>query len=171
MTQAEFDAAQGVRNHCSRRATGRSPRRRCWVDSSAAPAAATPSRSPATPTARRASGYPIYYCTGRYASGLCPARATARASLVDAYVEQQVLEALRDRRRAARRGGRRVGATRGTAARAVDEAEHELDLFVSNPKLLSMIGEAKVRRGGRGPPAGTRRGKDENSRRSRPRPP
>src|SRR4029453_10365376 len=24
--------------------------------------------------------YPTYYCTGRYASGLCPARATIRAS-------------------------------------------------------------------------------------------
>ena len=29
------------------------------------------------------------------------------------------------------------------AARAVDEAEHELDLFVSNPKLLTVIGEQK----------------------------
>src|SRR5215218_8925135 len=35
--------------------------------------------------------YPVYYCTGRYATGLCPARATIRASYVDQYVEEQVL--------------------------------------------------------------------------------
>ena len=29
------------------------------------------------------------------------------------------------------------------AARAVAEAEHELDLFVTNPKLLSLLGEQK----------------------------
>src|SRR5262249_5032940 len=38
--------------------------------------------------------YPIYYCTGRYASGPCPARATVRASLLDSLVENQILLAL-----------------------------------------------------------------------------
>lgn len=85
---------------------------------------------------------PIYYCTGRYASGLCPARATGRASLIDAYVEEQVLQALR-----AEDGllAQAVAATERVeaAARTVEEAEHELDLFVNNPKLLSVIGEQK----------------------------
>jgi hypothetical protein len=33
------------------------------------------------------------------------------------------------------------------AARAVEEAEHELDLFINNPKLLSVIGEQKFLEG------------------------
>jgi site-specific DNA recombinase len=94
-------------------------------------------------TDRKSGGrYPIYYCTGRYASGPCPARATARASLVDAYVEQQVLAALQEE------GGflaQAVAASEAidAATRAVAEAEHELDLFVNNPKLLTLLGEQK----------------------------
>jgi Recombinase zinc beta ribbon domain len=86
--------------------------------------------------------YPIYYCTGRYATGLCPARATARASLVDMYVEEHVLEALR-----AEDGllAQAVAASEraDAAARELADAEHELDLFVNNPKLLSLLGEQK----------------------------
>jgi hypothetical protein len=86
--------------------------------------------------------YPIYYCTGRYATGLCEARATARASLVDRYVEEQVLRALEDE------NGLLAQAVAASdkveaAARAVTEAEHELDLFVTNPKLLSLLGEQR----------------------------
>jgi site-specific DNA recombinase len=90
--------------------------------------------------------YPVYYCTGRYASGLCPARATTRASLVDAYVEEQVLEALQ-----AESGllAQAVDASAAveTAANAVAEAEHELDLFVTNPKLLTLLGEQRFLEG------------------------
>jgi DNA invertase Pin-like site-specific DNA recombinase len=86
--------------------------------------------------------YPIYYCTGRYASGLCPSRASGRASLVDRYVEEQVLQALQ-----AEAGllAQAVAASEKVeaAARAVEEAEYELDLFVGNPKLLSLLGEPK----------------------------
>jgi hypothetical protein len=86
--------------------------------------------------------YPIYYCVGRYASGPCPNRATARASLVDDYVEERVLSALQ------REGGLLAEAVAAlgqveAAAREVDEAEHELDLFVNNPKLLGLLGEQK----------------------------
>jgi site-specific DNA recombinase len=86
--------------------------------------------------------YPFYYCTGRYASGLCPARAHIRASTVDGYVEEQVLGALRSE------GGplaeaRAADAELETAAQAVGEAEHELDQFLANPKLLTILGEAK----------------------------
>jgi site-specific DNA recombinase len=86
--------------------------------------------------------YPVYYCTGRYASGPCLARANARASLVDDYVEQGVFKAL------SQEGGlhaQAVAASKQIEAFAgeVAEAEHELDLFVNNPKLLSLLGEAK----------------------------
>jgi Fic family protein len=86
--------------------------------------------------------YPIYYCVGRYATGPCPSRANARASLLDAYVEEQVLAALQ-----AEDGllAQAVAASEQieAAARSVSEAEHELDLFVNNPKLLSLLGEQK----------------------------
>ena len=69
--------------------------------------------------------YPNYYCTGRYATGLCEARATVRASLVDDYVEQQVLHALEAE------DGLLAQAVEApekieSAARAVADAEHEL---------------------------------------------
>jgi DNA invertase Pin-like site-specific DNA recombinase len=97
-----------------------------------------------TGNTERKSGkrYPIYYCVGRYATGACPARANARASLVDQYVEGQVLAALQ-----AENGllAQAVAASEQieAAARALSEAEHELDLFVNNPKLLSLLGEQK----------------------------
>jgi DNA invertase Pin-like site-specific DNA recombinase len=90
--------------------------------------------------------YPVYHCTGRYAKGLCPARATIRASYVDQYVEERVLEALRAE------GGPIATAVAASeeieqAAQAVSEAEHELDLFIGNPKLLSLLGEQKFLEG------------------------
>jgi hypothetical protein len=33
--------------------------------------------------------------------------------------------------------------SRSNAAREIDETEHELDLFVTNPKLLSLLGESR----------------------------
>jgi site-specific DNA recombinase len=86
--------------------------------------------------------YPIYYCTGRYATGLCEARATVRASLVDRYVEEQVLKALQDEDGLLAQAVAASNAVEA-AARAVADAEHELDLFVTNPKLLSLLGEQK----------------------------
>jgi hypothetical protein len=90
--------------------------------------------------------YPVYYCIGRYAKGLCPARATIRASYVDQYVEEQVLAALRAE------GGPIATAVAASqeieqAAQALSEAEHELDLFIGNPKLLSLLGEQKFLEG------------------------
>jgi site-specific DNA recombinase len=90
--------------------------------------------------------YPIYYCTGRYAKGLCQSRATVRASLLDSHVEAQVLAALQ-----AEDGllAQAVTASKkiDAAARALEEAEHELDLFVNNPKLLTVLGEQKFLQG------------------------
>jgi DNA invertase Pin-like site-specific DNA recombinase len=90
--------------------------------------------------------YPFYYCVGRYATGPCPSRATIRAETVDRYVEQQVLAALKAE------GGliaeaRAANDQLDEAARAITEAEHELDLFVLNPNLLTLLGERKFREG------------------------
>ena len=86
--------------------------------------------------------YPVYYCVGRYAKGPCLARATVRASILDHHVEEHVLNALQ-----AEDGllAQAVAASEQIeeAARAVTEAEHELDLFVNNPKLLLLLGEQK----------------------------
>lgn len=91
---------------------------------------------------RTGERYPIYYCTGRYATGLCGARASVRASLLDGYVEDQVLRALQEE------GGLLAQAVDASealdeASRAVAEAEHELDLFVNNAKLLTLLGEQR----------------------------
>jgi site-specific DNA recombinase len=95
---------------------------------------------------RTGERYPVYYCTGRYAKGICAARATIRASHVDQYVEDQVLAALRSD------GGPIATAVQASqeieqAAQAVSEAEHELDLFIGNPKLFSLLGEQKFLEG------------------------
>jgi hypothetical protein len=94
-------------------------------------------------TDRKSGGrYPVNNCVGRYATGACPARANVRASLLDQYVETQVLTALQ-----AEDGllAQAVAASEQieAAARVVSESEHELDLFVNNPKLLSLLGEQK----------------------------
>ena len=90
--------------------------------------------------------YPIYYCTGRYATGPCPNRAAVRASLLDSYVDQQVHQALQAE------GGFLAQAVDASqqieeATRALAEAEHELDLFIGNPKLLTLLGETKFMEG------------------------
>lgn len=90
--------------------------------------------------------HPFYYCVGRYATGPCPARANIRAETVDNYVDQQVLASLQAE------GGlvaeaRAANQQLEQATRAVTDAEHELDLFVLDPKLLSLLGERKFREG------------------------
>ncbi len=87
--------------------------------------------------------FATYYCVGRYAKGLCPGRATIRASYLDAHVEQQVFAALEEE------GGLLAQAVEASEAleqarRSVEEAEHELDLFLASPRLLSLLGEEKV---------------------------
>ncbi len=89
---------------------------------------------------------PFYYCVGRYATGPCTDRANVRADIIDHHVEEQVLDALH------REGGplAQALAAQGEveeAVRAVAEAEHELDLFIANPKLLTLLGEDKFLEG------------------------
>jgi DNA invertase Pin-like site-specific DNA recombinase len=97
-----------------------------------------------TGTTKRSTGerYPVYYCVGRYASGACPARANAAAPVLDSYVEAQVLAALNaDDGPVAE--AVQASAELETAAAAVTAAEHELDLFVTNTTLLTLLGETK----------------------------
>jgi site-specific DNA recombinase len=92
------------------------------------------------------SRYPTYYCIGRYAKGHCASRATIRASVVDRYVEERVVAALQAE------GGPLAQAIEASdkieeAARRAAAAEHELDLFVTNPQLLTTIGQEKFMQG------------------------
>jgi hypothetical protein len=100
-----------------------------------------------TGTTNRKTGErePVYYCIGRYATGPCPARASARAASVDPHVENEVLQALRAE------GGivaeaRAASDQLQQAQREAEAAEHELDLFLQS-NLLSVIGEQKFLRG------------------------
>jgi DNA invertase Pin-like site-specific DNA recombinase len=90
--------------------------------------------------------YPVYYCIGRYAKGLCPARASVRAETVDCYVEEHVLAALRDEQGLIAQA---VAATAELeqARRRVEQAEHELDLYLAEPLLLTTLGKEKFLEG------------------------
>jgi site-specific DNA recombinase len=89
--------------------------------------------------------FPVYYCKGRSAKGRCPERATIRASYLDDFVEAQVLAALRDEEGLVAQA---VHASRQIeeAQRAVQEAEHELVLFLETD-LVSTIGQNAFRQG------------------------
>ena len=90
-----------------------------------------------TPTGRRGA-LPDLLLHGRYATGPCPARASARASLVDPYVEEVFLNALQAE--AGCLPKRTPPGNAGKAAAHVDEAEHELDLYLSS-ELMTVIGQ------------------------------
>lgn len=88
---------------------------------------------------------PNYHCVGRYAKGLCQARASLAAAKLDPYVEEQALAALRAE------GGPLAQAAQASeqleeAARQVEAAEHELDLYLSG-ELLSVIGQERFLQG------------------------
>jgi site-specific DNA recombinase len=140
--RAEFDAAQSVTKSLLKPRDG-SLAERAMLGGLARCAGCGHTLKITGNTDRRSGErYPIYYCTGRYATGPCPSRAAGRASLIDAYVEEQVLGALRDEDGMLAQA---VDASEAleAATRSVAEAEHELDLFVTNPKLLTTIGEEK----------------------------
>jgi site-specific DNA recombinase len=146
VTRAEFDAAQAVKKSLFAQRDGSVASRamlggivRC---------AGCGHTLKVTGNTNKSTGerYPIYYCIGRYASGPCPARAHTTAWILDEYVEAQVLRALQQE------GGLLAEAVAASdkaslAASEVADAEHELDLFVDNPKLLSLLGEAKFIQG------------------------
>jgi site-specific DNA recombinase len=140
VTQAEFDAAQAGR-------TLLKPAHDGSIASQAllgglARCAGCGHTLKVTGNGKPGQRFAVYYCVGRYAKGMCPARASIRASYLDQYVEDQVLDALRSE------DGLLAQAVEASeqieeAARALEEAEHELDLYVGNPRLLSILGETR----------------------------
>jgi DNA invertase Pin-like site-specific DNA recombinase len=146
VTRAEYDAAQGV-NKSLFKARDNSIASQAMLGGIARCAGCGHTLKITGNTDRKTGErYPIYYCTGRYASGPCPSRATIRASLLDTYVEREVQSALEEE------GGifaQAVDASERAdeAARAVEDAELELDLYLANPKLLTLLGEAKFLQG------------------------
>ena len=138
VTQAEFDAAQSTRTLLQARDGS--------VASQAllgglARCAGCGHTLKITGNSNRKTGtrYPIYYCVGRYAKGNCTARATIRASYLDNYVEQQVLQALRAE------GGFLADAVEASeqlaeAQRVLEQAEHELSLYLQTD-LITTVGQ------------------------------
>jgi DNA invertase Pin-like site-specific DNA recombinase len=146
VTQAEFDAAQSVRKSLFKQRDGSLASQAMLGGLVRCAGCGHTLKITGNTSRRTGERYPFYYCTGRYASGLCPSRATARASIVDSHVEEQVLKALQ-----AEHGliAQAVAASQEieAAIRAVQDAEHELDLWVNNPKILSVLGEEKFLEG------------------------
>ena len=89
--------------------------------------------------------YPVYHCTGRYASGPCPARATIRAQYLDEHVEQVVLEALQQEDSILAQALETSEAAEA-AAREVEAAQHELNLYLQTD-LISVVGPDSFRAG------------------------
>jgi site-specific DNA recombinase len=146
VTRAEFDAAQSTTKSLLKPRDG-SLAEQAMLGGLARCAACGHTLKITGNTDRRTNErYPVYYCTGRYASGMCPSRASVRASILDDYVEAQVLAALQVENGLLAQA---VDASEALeeATRAVTEAEYELDLFITNPKLLSLIGEERFLEG------------------------
>jgi len=142
VTRAEFDAAQSVKKSLFKQQDGSVASKAMLGGLACCAGCGHTLKITGNTDKKSGDRYPVYYCVGRYAKGLCPARATVRAALLDAHVEAQVLAALQ-----AEDGllAQAVAASEQieASARAQTEAEHELDLFVNNPKLLSLLGEQK----------------------------
>ena len=89
--------------------------------------------------------FPVYYCAGRYAKGNCPARATIRATYLDDYVEQAVLDTLGEADSILAKALETSEAA-DAAARVVDAAAHELTLYLQ-ADLISVVGADAFRAG------------------------
>lgn len=146
VTRAEFDAAHSVKKSLLKQRDGSLAAQAMLGGLARCAGCGHTLKITGNTSKKTRARYPVYYCTGRYAKGPCPARASVRASLLDAHVEEAVLAAL------VQEGGLLAQAAEASeqleaAARSVAEAEHELDLFVNNPKLLSLLGEQKFLEG------------------------
>src|SRR5262249_7710028 len=84
VTQAEFDAAQGQRSLFATR-DGSIASRALLGGLLFCAGCGHTLKVTGTTDPKSGERAPVYYCKGRYASGLCPARASARAEIVDAY--------------------------------------------------------------------------------------
>jgi DNA invertase Pin-like site-specific DNA recombinase len=146
VTRAEFDAAQAVKKSLFKQRDGSVAAQAMLGGLARCAGCGHTLKITGNTDKKSGERYPVYYCTGRYAKGPCPARASVRASLLDVHVEEAVLAAL------TQEGGLLAQAVEASeqpeaAARSVAEAEYELDLFVNNPKLLSLLGEQKFLEG------------------------
>ena len=146
VTRAEFDAAQSVKKSLLAQRDGSLAAQAMLGGLARCAGCGHTLKITGTTSKKTGERYPVYYCTGRYAKGLCAARASVRASVLDLHVEERVLTAL------TQEDGLLAQAVEASdqieaAARAVEEAEHELDLFVNNPKLLSLLGESRFLEG------------------------
>jgi site-specific DNA recombinase len=142
VTRAEFDAAQSLKKSLLAQRDGSLAAKAMLGGLARCAGCGHTLKITGNTSKKTGERYPVYYCTGRYAKGPCPARASVRASVLDTYVEERVLAAL------IQEDGLLAQAVEASdqieaAARAVEEAEHELDLFVNNPKLLSLLGESR----------------------------
>lgn len=141
VTRAEFDAAQSTKKSLLATRDG-SVASRAMLGGLARCAGCGHTLKINGQTDPKSRHAPNYYCVGRYASGPCPARAFVTAAKLDSYVEECVLAALRTQ------GGLLAEAIHSSeqierAASTVTSAEHELDLFVNNPTLLTTLGEKR----------------------------
>jgi recombinase/recombinase-like zinc beta ribbon protein len=139
VTRAEFDAAQSARTQLQ-------PGRDGSVSSQAllgglARCAGCGHTLKITGNTVKKTGqrYPVYYCTGRYGKGLCPSKASIRASYLDDYVEQRVLKALQAEDGLLAQAVQ-ADAELEQAQRALDAAEHELSLYLQTD-LIAVVGE------------------------------
>jgi DNA invertase Pin-like site-specific DNA recombinase len=86
---------------------------------------------------------PSYVCRGKFASGLCPARAVATVRRVDEYVLAQIEE----HEFSAPEPTVSAETLWLTAQAAVEKAEAELDSWVEDATLRERLGEERFRRG------------------------
>jgi len=138
VTQAEFDAAQGGRTLLQARDGSLASQA---LLGGLARCAGCDHTLKITGNTEKKTGarYPVYYCVGRYAKGLCPARASIRASYLDQHVETQVLNALQAE------GGVLAQAVEASgqldeAQRQLETAEHELTLYLQTD-LIGRVGQ------------------------------
>jgi DNA invertase Pin-like site-specific DNA recombinase len=146
VTRAEFDAAQTVKKSLFKQHDGSLASQAMLGGIARCAGCDHTLKITGNSDRRTGERYPVYYCTGRYATGPCPSRATVRASLLDSYVERQVLNALSAKDGLLAQAAEASDAI-STASEAVTAAEHELDLFINNPRLRSLIGEEKFLEG------------------------
>jgi DNA invertase Pin-like site-specific DNA recombinase len=81
---------------------------------------------------------PHYYCKGRHASGRCPARASTRHTVIDPYVEEQLIAAFGDRGPLAEALVKQDRLEE--ALRELEAARYTLAQYVSNTTLIETIG-------------------------------
>jgi hypothetical protein len=81
---------------------------------------------------------PHYYCRGRHSGGRCPARASARHTVIDPYVEERLIAAFAGEGPLAEALVRQDRLEE--ALRELEAARHTLALYVSNTTLIETIG-------------------------------